>query len=195
MYPESWTMLYATKMFVSNQKPHRCQRFLNTLLLPRFRDEITAHKKLSPHLYQCVSKSCFKPSAFYKGIVLPLAESGSCTLTESVIIGSVILKRHISAMQSCAAIYRLACMKTNNFAYGLYFITASTNDELPIFWHKTFQLSEESYANDLSGGQIELLQLIKEKQHHYGISLQITDQLKEVQERLERDGDTRMEAD
>uniref|UniRef100_A0A914XTX8 Bystin n=1 Tax=Panagrolaimus superbus TaxID=310955 RepID=A0A914XTX8_9BILA len=124
-HPESWTaaaLLYATKMFVSNQKPHRCQRFLNTYLLPRLRDEIAAHKKLSPHLYECVFKSCFRPSAFYKGIVLPLAESGSCTLTESVIIGSVILKRHIPAIHSCAAIYRLACMKTNNFASGLYFM-------------------------------------------------------------------------
>jgi essential nuclear protein 1 len=222
-HPESWTaaaMLYATKMFVSNQKPHRCQRFLNTILLPRIRDEIAAHKKLSPHLYECVFKSCFRPSAFYKGIVLPLAESGSCTLTESVIIGSVILKRHIPAMHSCAAIYRLACMKANNFASGLYFMqvllrkkyalpyqvvdklvefftqTASTNDELPILWHRTFQLFVESYANDLSGGQIELLQLvIKEKQHHYGISPQIMGRLKEVQERLEKDGDTKMEAD
>uniref|UniRef100_A0AC35F3Z1 Uncharacterized protein n=1 Tax=Panagrolaimus sp. PS1159 TaxID=55785 RepID=A0AC35F3Z1_9BILA len=127
-HPESLTM-----MFVSNQKRHQCQRFQNTILLPSIRDEIAAHKKLSQHLYECVFKSCFKPSAFYKGIVLPPAASESCTLTESVIIGSVILKRHIPAMQSCAAIYQLA----------------------------------QSYANDLSGGEIELLQLvIKEKQRH-----------------------------
>jgi essential nuclear protein 1 len=220
-HPEQWTaaaMLYATKMFVSNQKPHRCQRFLNSILLPRLRDEIAAHKRLSTHLYECVFKSCFRPSAFYKGIVLPLAESGSCTLTESVIIGSVILKRHIPAIHSCAALFRLASMKTNNFASGLYFMqallrkkyalpyqvvdklvefftqTASTNDELPILWHRTFQLFVESYANDLSGGQIELLQLvIKEKQHHYAISPTIIGRLKEVQERIEKDGDIRME--
>ena len=139
-HPEQWTaaaMLFATRMFV-NQKPQKCQRFLNTILLPRLRDEISAHKRLSPHLYECVFKACFRPGAFYKGIILPLAEvcyfppfcfsntinfkSGNCTLVESVIIGSVILKRRIPAMHSCAALYRLASIKSTQFASGLYFM-------------------------------------------------------------------------
>lgn len=124
-HPDNWsaaTMLYATRMFVSTQKPTRVQRFLNTILLPRIRDEIVAHKKLNPHLYQALFKACCKPAAFYKGIVLPLAESGNCTLNESVIIGSVMMKKHIPPIHSCAAMFRLATLSGTNFASGLYFL-------------------------------------------------------------------------
>lgn len=123
--PEGWssaTMLYATKMFASTQKPARVQRFFNMILLPRIRDEIAAHKKLNPHLYEALFKATCKPAAFYKGIVLPLAESGNCTLTESVVIGSVMTKKHIPPIHSCAALYKLATLSGTNFASGLYFL-------------------------------------------------------------------------
>lgn len=74
------------------------------------------------------------------------------------------------------------------------FRTASTNEELPIVWHRTFQLFVESYANDLSAGQLTLLQLvIKEKNHHYAISPIVLGRLREAEEKLEKEGDTKME--
>uniref|UniRef100_A0AC34QEP1 Bystin n=1 Tax=Panagrolaimus sp. JU765 TaxID=591449 RepID=A0AC34QEP1_9BILA len=219
--PDSWSsaaMLYATRMFTSTQKPARVQQFLSTILLPRIRDEIVAHKKLNTHLYHALYQATTKPAAFYKGIVLPLAESGNCTLTESVVVGSVILKKHIPPIHSCAAMFKLASVNGTNFASGLYFLqilvrkryalpyqvidkmveyfaqTASSNESLPLLWHRTFWLFVESYANDLSGDQITLLSLLtKEKQHHYYYSSEILHRLREAEQKLEKEGNTRME--
>ena len=56
------------------------QRFFNLVLLEKCRDDIRENKKLNDHLYMALKKSLFKPAAFYKGILLPLAQSGDCTL-------------------------------------------------------------------------------------------------------------------
>uniref|UniRef100_A0A7E4ZU67 Bystin n=1 Tax=Panagrellus redivivus TaxID=6233 RepID=A0A7E4ZU67_PANRE len=222
-HPETWSsaaMMQATKLFMSSQKSIRAQRFLNMIVLPRIRDEIASHRSLNPYLYQTLFKACFKPAAFYKGIVLPLAESGSCTLIESVIVGSVILKCRVPPMHSCAAIFRLASLRGSNFASGLYFMqillrkkyalpyqvvdklveffaeTGASNEELPLLWHRALLLFVESYANDLSGPQVTLLQLIsKEKQNHYGITPQIMSRLREAEAKIEQEGDSRMEVE
>ena len=65
-------------------------RFYNLILLPRVRDDIDEYKKLNFHLYmvrslrridhwrffffQALRKALFKPSAFFKGVILPLCE-------------------------------------------------------------------------------------------------------------------------
>lgn len=36
--------------------------------------DIKEHKKLNFHYYMALKKSTYKPAAFYKGIILPLAE-------------------------------------------------------------------------------------------------------------------------
>ena len=41
---------------------------------------------------QALKKALYKPAAFYKGIVLPLCESGTCTLREATVLSSVIKK-------------------------------------------------------------------------------------------------------
>ena len=43
--------------------------------------------RLNFHLYQALRKALFKPGAFFKGFLLPLCESGNCTLREATIIG------------------------------------------------------------------------------------------------------------
>jgi essential nuclear protein 1 len=42
--------------------------------LPRIREEIQTEKKLTFNVYQALRKATYKPGAFFKGIVLPLAE-------------------------------------------------------------------------------------------------------------------------
>lgn len=44
------------------------------MLLPKVIDDIASNKRLNYHLYQALRKCCYKPGAFYKGILLPLCE-------------------------------------------------------------------------------------------------------------------------
>ena len=56
------------------------------------RADIADHKRLNYHLYEALKKSVYKPAAFFKGILLPLAASGNCSLREATIFGSVLAK-------------------------------------------------------------------------------------------------------
>ena len=49
------------------------------------------NRRLNYHLYQALKKSLYKPAAFYKGIVIPLVESGSCSLREATVSLSLSL--------------------------------------------------------------------------------------------------------
>ena len=107
--PDTWSpqaMFVATKLFASNLNPKHAQRYYNLILLPRVRDDIRANKKLNYHLYCAVKKAIYKPAAFFKGLLLPLAES-ACTLKEALIVGSVMSKVSIPMMHSAAAMLKL----------------------------------------------------------------------------------------
>lgn len=111
--PPQWSaaaMFQATRIFASNLKEKMAQRFYNLVLLPRIRDDIAEYKRLNFHLYQALRKALFKPAGFMKGILLPLLESGTCTLREAVIVGSVIAKNSIPILHSSAAILKIAEM-------------------------------------------------------------------------------------
>lgn len=111
--PPKWSaaaMYQATRIFASNLKEKMAQRFYNLVLLPRIRDDLAEYKRLNFHLYQALRKALFKPAGFMKGILLPLLESGTCTLREAVIIGSVIAKNSIPVLHSSAAILKIAEM-------------------------------------------------------------------------------------
>ena len=95
MEPEAWSnhAYYAcTRIFASCLQDQMAQRFYNLVLLPRVIDDLKQNKRLNYHLYQALKKCCYKPAAFYKGIVLPICDSGSCTLREATVLSSVIKK-------------------------------------------------------------------------------------------------------
>ncbi|CAH1972186.1 unnamed protein product [Acanthoscelides obtectus] len=111
--PPSWSaaaMYQATRIFASNLKEKMAQRFYNLVLLPRIRDDLAEYKRLNFHLYQALRKALFKPGAFMKGILLPLLESGNCTLREAIIVGSVVARNSIPVLHSSAAILKIAEM-------------------------------------------------------------------------------------
>merc|ERR1712129_409075 len=97
--------------FTSNLKEKMAQRFFNLILLPRIRDDIDTYHRLNFHLYQALRKALFKPGAFFKGFLLPLCESGTCTLREAIIVGSVLAKNSIPVLHSCAAMLKIAEME------------------------------------------------------------------------------------
>ena len=107
--PESWTAnacYEATKIFVSS-KPFIVQRFLESIILERVREDIHETKKLNVHLYNALKKALYKPAAFFKGFLFPLMNSGTCTLREAQIISSVLARVSIPVLHSAAALMRL----------------------------------------------------------------------------------------
>ena len=87
------------------------QRFYSLVLLPRIRDDIPEYKRLNFHLYMALRKALFKPAAFFKGVLLPLCESRTCTLREAIVIGSVLAKNSIPMLHSAAALLKIAEME------------------------------------------------------------------------------------
>ncbi|TNN85590.1 Bystin [Liparis tanakae] len=189
--PETWTaaaMYQATRIFSSNLKERMAQRFYNLVLLPRVRDDIAEYKKLNFHLYSALKKALFKPGAWFKGILIPLCESGTCTLREAIIIGSILTKCSIPVLHSSAAMLKLAEMEYNGAnsiflrilldkKYALPFrvldalvahFLSFRNEkrELPVLWHQSLLTLAQRYKADLASEQkTALLELLKIKTH------------------------------
>lgn len=209
--PDCWSaaaMFQATRIFASNLKEKMAQRFYNLILLPRIRDDIEEYKRLNFHLYQALRKALFKPGAFFKGIILPLCESGDCTLREAVIVGSVMGRNHIPIFHSCATLLKVAEMDYSgansvflhiliNKKYALpyrvvdslfYHFYRFINDKraLPVLWHQCLLAFVQNYKNDLSSEQKQsLLELLRVQTH-----AQITPEIRsELLHSKNRDGE------
>ncbi|XP_066559119.1 bystin [Amia ocellicauda] len=189
--PESWSaaaMYQATRIFSSNLKERMAQRFYNLVLLPRVRDDIAEYKRLNFHLYSALKKALFKPGAWFKGILIPLCESGTCTLREAIIIGSILTKCSIPVLHSSAAMLKLAEMDytgANSIflrllldkSYALPFRVLdalvfhflrfrSERRALPVLWHQSLLTLAQRYKQDLASEQkAALLELLKVHPH------------------------------
>lgn len=190
--PETWTaaaMYAATRIFTSNLKEKMAQRFFNLILLPRIRDDIYEYKRLNYHLYQALRKALFKPGAFIKGILLPLCESGDCTLREAVIISSVMAKHSVANMHVAAAILKISeyeysgansiflhvlFRKKSSLPYRVvdgvveHFLKFKTEMRLlPVIWHQTLLMFIQNYKNDMSKNHRDpLFELLRIQVHH-----------------------------
>ncbi|AET37998.1 snoRNA-binding rRNA-processing protein ENP1 Ecym_2252 [Eremothecium cymbalariae DBVPG len=106
--PDQWSphVVYeATKLFVSNLSSKGAQKFINLVLLERFRENIETSEdhSLNYHIYRALKKSLYKPAAFFKGFLFPLVEGG-CNVREATIAGSVLAKISVPALHSSAAL-------------------------------------------------------------------------------------------
>ncbi|GCF00740.1 snoRNA-binding rRNA-processing protein [Zygosaccharomyces mellis] len=106
--PGEWSphvIFEATKLFVSNLQAPEAQRFVNLVLLERFRENIETSDdhSLNYHLYRALKKSLYKPSAFFKGFLFPLVEGG-CNIREATIAASVLAKVSVPVLHSSAAL-------------------------------------------------------------------------------------------
>ncbi|XP_070758794.1 bystin [Enoplosus armatus] len=206
--PETWTAAatyQATRIFSSNLKERMAQRFYNLVLLPRVRDDIAEYKRLNFHLYSALKKALFKPGAWFKGILIPLCESGTCTLREAIIIGSILTKCSIPVLHSSAAMLKLAEMEYNGAnsiflrllldkKYALPFRVLdalvahflsfrSEKRVLPVLWHQSLLTLAQRYKADLASEQkTSLLELLK-IQTHPQISAEIRRELQNSESR------------
>lgn len=190
--PDNWspTATYAcTRIFASNLNSKMAQRFYNLVLLEKCRDDIRENNKLNYHLYMALKKSLFKPAAFYKGILLPLAQSGDCTLREATIIGSILAKVSIPGIHSAAALLRLTEMPYSgstslfirillNKKYSLprrvidalvmHFMNFEKETRvLPVVWHQALLVFAQRYKLEVDHSQRTMLKsLLKTHLHH-----------------------------
>lgn len=128
--PDLWTpnaYYEATRLFIS-AKPIIAQRFLRDYLLWAVREDIKKTKKLNVHFYKALKRALFKPAAFFKAILFPLTSSGTCTLREAQIVGSVIARISVPVLHSAAALYHLSDIAANQM-----FVSAESGGAANIF--------------------------------------------------------------
>ncbi|KAI7861849.1 Bystin [Spinellus fusiger] len=218
--PDTWTphaTYEATRMFVSNLKATQAQRFFSLVLLDRVRDDIQENKKLHYHLYLALKKALYKPSAFFKGILFPLCESGTCTLKEAAIIGSALSRVSIPVLHSSAALLRMADMEytgpnslfirillDKKYALPYKVVDAMVehfvrfqNDarEMPVLWHQSMLVFAQRYKQDMVPEQKELLLGVIRNKFHPGISPEVRREIVHSVARDELLGDTNMMMD
>jgi len=200
--PEDWTsnaILQATRIFSSNFGSSTTQKFLTLILLPRIRNDIRKNKKLDFNLFQSLRKAIYKPAAFYKGILLPLCKTRTCTLREAAILSSVLRRVSIPAIHSVAVLLSLVEMEyhgTISFfiraiiekRYPLppRVISALVNHftrflgesyRLPIMWYQTLLSFVQMYNLAISSKDKVMLKKMSNIQHIGQLGLEIQNRL------------------
>ena len=199
--PDMWTpqaMFAATRIFASNLNPKMAQRFYNLVLLDSVRADIQSSKKLNYHYYMALKKSIYKPAAFFKGILLPLARE-NCTLREAAIVASVLQRVTIPVLHSAVAIHKLAQMEYSgsssifiktllNKKYSLpapvigslvrHFASFINDDrEMPVLWHQSLLVFVQRYKNEVQDEARNSLRLVMKKHFHPKITPEIRREL------------------
>ncbi len=169
------------------------------MLLPAVRDDIAAHGKLNYHLYEALRKALYKPAAFIKGLLLPLAESGNCSIKEARIIGSSVLKRHVPQMHAVAALFRIAAgpyhgatsifiaqLLQKHYALPYPVIDAVCEHfvrfkdlpgPLPVIWHQALLTFAQRYKTELTVEQKAQLRDLLAIHAHHAISREVKHEL------------------
>jgi essential nuclear protein 1 len=199
--PEQWSpqaMYEGTVMFCSNLNATLAERFYRNYLLPSVRNDIKKHKKLNIHYYKCLKKAIFKPSAFFKGIIIPLAKN--CGAKEAAIVGSILRKCSIPVTHSSACIMKFIDEKGLNVG-NLYFMKilllkkyalptqvknalvnffydfVNHGEKLPVMWHQTLLIFIQIYKFDLTEDEKAMIKVLINKQSHYLITEDIIREL------------------
>lgn len=109
------------------------------MLLDRVREEIAETRKLNVHLYDALKKSLFRPQAFFKGLLFPLLEDGTCTLREAHIISSVITRVSVPVIHAAVAMSKIADMAADQMQIDTE-AAGATNTFLKVFLEKRYAL-------------------------------------------------------
>jgi len=208
--PDKWSaaaLFQATRIFSSTLNVKMAQRFYFYVLYPRIRDDIEYYKRLNFHLFMALKKALFKPAAFFKGILLPLAESGNCTLREATIVSSILAKCSIPILHSSAALLKIAEMEYSGAnsifiktlldkkyalpyrvidALVFHFLKFQHDRRiLPVLWHQAFLVFVQRYKEDISSEQKEALYGVLRVHLHAKIGPEIRRELQNSKSRDE----------
>jgi essential nuclear protein 1 len=199
--PHDWSphaAYNATRIFAANLNEKMAQRFYASVLLPIVHHRIQEDRKLHPSLYMAVKKALFKPVAFYKGFLLPLAQDEECTLKESLIIASILQKVHLPPVPTAVTIVKISRMPFSGpscvllrvlvdkkmalpfqavdalVKYFHRFASSHGKEEvLPVLWHQTFLSFVQRYKEDLTPEQLALLLQVCTRHFHHLITPEV----------------------
>ncbi|CUE67647.1 Hypothetical protein, putative [Bodo saltans] len=199
--PHEWSphaAYNATRIFAANLNEKMAHRFYAAVLLPIVHHRIAEDRKLHPSLYMAVKKALFKPVAFYKGFLLPLAQDEECTLRESLIIASILQKVHLPPVPTAVAIVKISRMPFSGpccvllrvlvdkkmalpfqaidalVKYFHRFANSQGREEaLPVLWHQTFLSFVQRYKADLTPEQLSLLLQTCTRHFHHLITPEV----------------------
>ena len=155
------------------------------------RADMAEHKKLNFHYYESLKKAMFKPAAFMKGILLPLARD-SCTLQEAHILSSILTKISIPVLHGSAVLIKLSEMspwvgttsilmaalinKKYSLPYSVigrlvnHFYSFSADiRELPLVWHRCLLIFVQRYKHAFQGDQVVKLKHLLKQHYHVAI--------------------------
>ena len=203
--PYNWSpqAMYQATIQFSSSEVIVSNTFYEKYLLPALRNDIRINKKLNIHYYNSLKRSLFKPSAFFKGIILPISQN--LNFKEAAIFGSILKKCSIPVNHASAALVKLMqyCKNGKNgiSAGALYFIKillmkkyAIPNQvkenfinffcdyenfkyDIPVMFHQCFLLFVQRYKNDLNVNEREKLKKKKKKIGHHLIAEEINKEL------------------
>lgn len=226
--PESWSpqaVYEATSMFISTLSAQQAQKFVSMILLERFKAELDPNapskpgsgpKTLNYHVYRALKKSLYKPAAFFKGFLFPLAESGSCSMREAAIASSILTKTSVPVLHSAAALMRLADYEYYSGPISMFMkvllekkyalpykvvdsivfhfmrfrapkTANKAEKQLPVMWHQTFLVFAQRYKNDITDDQRDALIDVLKIQNHPGITPEIRRELQSGVSRSEEE--------
>jgi essential nuclear protein 1 len=193
--PHSWSafaMLKATTLFANASNEKISQRFYALVLLPRVRDEVQAHKKVSSQVYQAIRKALRKPGAFFKGLVLPLAEDPDTSSKEAYVFCTIIKATSVPLLHSAAALMKLCEMpytvasamflrvlimkryalpyKTIDALFVHFMSFLNHAERLPNLWHECLLVYAQRYKTDLEAEQKEALKALLRAHSHFKIT-------------------------
>ena len=178
--------------------------FYEKYLVPAIRSDIKKNKKLNIHYYNCLKRALFRPSAFFKGIILPMSKTLSGK--EASIIGSILRKCSIPNNHASAAIVKLSqlCKKDiKGVSVGaLFFIRLLLvkryalpkevkeclvnffmeyynfdKNKLPVLFHQTLLCFVQHYKLDLTDDEKMKLKDLNNKIGHHLIQSEINKEL------------------
>eukprot|EP00826_Nyctotherus_ovalis_P058596 TRINITY_DN806_c0_g1_i12.p1 TRINITY_DN806_c0_g1~~TRINITY_DN806_c0_g1_i12.p1 ORF type:complete len:208 (+),score=52.25 TRINITY_DN806_c0_g1_i12:795-1418(+) len=155
----------AVHTFTGAMPPEMLESFFKEVLLSAVRKDIQEHHKLNVHYYQALKRALFKPSAFFKGIIFPLAKEA--TAQEAIIVGSILSKMSIPSVHASVAMimltemdytlcsaYLLKILLAKNYSLSdrvvgalVAYFSKFRNDKrpLPVLWHQTLLLLVTKY--------------------------------------------------
>ena len=204
--PYNWTpqAMYEAIIQFSSAEVLMTYTFYEKYLVPAIRNDIKKNKKLNIHYYNCLKRALFKPSAFFKGIILPMSKTLSAK--EASIIGSILRKCSIPNNHASAALVKLMEICQNdkngisvgalffmrlllvkkyafpkevkeklvNFFLGYYDFD---KEKLPVLWHQAFLCFVQHYKLDLTENEKNKLKELNNRVGHHIISSEISKEL------------------
>ena len=201
--PDDWSLQAipaCCRLFMS-MKDRPAQRFMNLVVLPKVRDNIAEYKKLNFHLYQALKKCVYRPAAFFKGIILPLAQE-SCSTKEAVIIGGLVKKVSLPVLHAGVALIKLCeIARFNSCGPVLLLINALLSKKyhlprrvlselvdfvcffqeregpMPVVWHQLILLLAQRYRDSIDVEQKDRIRILIKKHHHHMITPEIRREL------------------